>query len=197
MEVKECPQCGASVSPSSKKCDYCKAEFFITSIAYLSSFDNSAIQKYIKYYKELIKVNPEDIEGHLGLGLCFLQLNMFAMAKSSFEKVIEISPDNSQSYYYFCLSLISGRRIKIITLNEIKKIESYLSTAIQLNEEDNHYKLLLAMIKNDYYIHNGLKESSPTYSELISLIDPNLLNDSEIKRIKESIKIADFSYFNI
>ena len=51
MEVKECPQCGASVSPSEKKCEYCKSEFFITSIAYLSSFDNSAIQKYIKHYK--------------------------------------------------------------------------------------------------------------------------------------------------
>lgn len=37
MEVKECPQCGAPVNVSGKKCEYCGAEFFISCLAYLST----------------------------------------------------------------------------------------------------------------------------------------------------------------
>ncbi|MGI6393977.1 MAG: hypothetical protein ACOX2F_04510 [bacterium] len=197
MEIKECPQCGANVSPSAKKCDYCKAEFFITSIAYLSSFDNSGIQKYLKHYKEVIKLNPDDIEGHLGLGLCFLQLNMYPMAQKSFEKVIENSPEISESYYYCCLSIIAGRRLKTLPLNEIRKLETFLNTAIQLDDKKEQYKLLLSMIKNDYYIFNGMKETLPSYSEILNSIDFDSLNSSEINRIKETVKVSDYGLFKI
>lgn len=197
MEIKECPQCGATVSPSAKKCDYCGAEFFITSIAYLSNFDNSGIQKYLKYYKKVTKEKPNDVEGQLGLGLCFLQLNMYPMAQKSFEKVIENSPEIPESYYYSCMSIIAGRRVMTLSLNEIRKIETFLNTSIQLDNTKEHYKLLLSMIKYDYYIVNGMKETIPTYSDLMNSIDFNSINDAEINRLKESVKVSDYGLFKI
>jgi hypothetical protein len=53
MEVTECPQCGAPSKPSSQKCEYCKAEFFVSSLAYLGKFDSSGVNKYLKHYKDL------------------------------------------------------------------------------------------------------------------------------------------------
>ena len=196
MEIKECPMCSASISPSSKRCEYCKAEFFITSIAYLSSFDNSGIQKYLQHYKSLTKSNPDDPEGQLGLGLCYLLLGMYPLAMKAFENIITNSPEISQSYYYYCLSLIAGRRVKMMSLNEIRKIETYLNTAIQL-DDNHHYLVLLSIIKNDYYISNGLKEPLPSYSELLRQIDFTSLNDNELSRIKISVKIPDYSVYNI
>ena len=65
MEIKECPQCGAPASPSMKCCEYCKAEFFVTSLAYLSSFEETAVKKYLQAYKKMTVSNPDDVEGYM------------------------------------------------------------------------------------------------------------------------------------
>ena len=63
MEISECPQCGAAATPSDRKCGYCKAEFFVTSLAYLGSFDSSGVGKYLKHYKELTRRDPRPTQG--------------------------------------------------------------------------------------------------------------------------------------
>src|SRR5208283_795201 len=144
MEVSECPQCGATVAPSDRKCAYCKAEFFVTSLAYLGRFDSGGVGKYLKHYKELSRQDPHNTEGSLGLGLCYLQMGTYPLAQKCFEQVIDASPDVSQAYYYYALSNMRGRRLMTLPLNEVRRLEAYLNTAIQLDGEMAQYKLLLA-----------------------------------------------------
>jgi len=195
MEICECPQCGAVASPSSKKCEYCKAEFFITSIAYLSSFDSSGIKKYMQHYKSLTKTAPDDAEGQLGLGICYLQLGMFPLALKAFDNVISSVPDVAQSYYYRCLALIAGRRIKTLNLKEIREIETNLSTAIQLDENQYHFWILLAFIKHDYYLTSGMKIPTPTHTELLAQVQKKKFVFAEIDRLKACAKVPDYSIF--
>jgi tetratricopeptide (TPR) repeat protein len=197
MEISECPQCGAAATPSAKKCEYCKAEFFITSIAYLSSFDSSGLQKYMQHYKALTKANPEDSEGQLGLGLCYLQLGMFPLALKAFDNVINSAPDIAQAYYYRCLSIIAGRRIKTLSLKEVREIEAHLNTAIQLGDKVDSAKLLLAMTKHDYYICNGMVVQPPTHCELLAGIDQSAFEANEIDRLRGCAKVADYSVFGL
>jgi len=84
-----------------------------------------------------------------------------------------------------------------LPLNEIRKLETFLNTAIQLDDKKEQYKLLLSMIKNDYYIFNGMKETLPSYSEILNSIDFDSLNSSEINRIKETVKVSDYGLFKI
>ena len=195
MEITECPQCGATTKPSQRKCEYCKAEFFVTNLAYLGNFSGNAVSKYLKYYKELTKHESNNEEGLLGLGLCYLQMGTYPLAEKCFEKIIDISPDISQAYYYYCLSNIKGRRIKTISLNEARRLVTYLQTAIQLDETLPQYKILLAMIKRDYYETNGMKVSPPSSNQLIEEVNGIPINQTEIDRLKECTKVANQEIF--
>lgn len=197
MNLTECPQCGSPVKPSQKKCDYCKSEFFVTSIAYLSNYDKSGLQKYLKYYKALSAADPQNPEGLMGLGLCHLQLGLYPLAKSAFEAVIDNAPDIAQAYYYYSLSVIAGRRIKILSMNDIEQIETYLMTAMTLDDENKLYPLLLMLIKYDFYKTNGMLEQSPTFEELQPLVSGTNFNPNEIERLKASAKVSDFDLFGI
>ena len=88
-------------------------------------------------------------------------MGTYPLATKCFEQVIEASPDISQAYYYFALANIRGRRLMTLSLNEARRLETYLNTATQLDGETPQYKLLLAMLKRDYYETNGMKVPSP------------------------------------
>lgn len=197
MEISECPQCGAATKPSDRKCSYCKAEFFVTSLAYLGGFDKSGVKKYLKHYKSLIDGDENNVEGLLGLGLCYLSTGTFSLAERCFKKIIDQSPDVSHSYYYYSLAAIKGRRIMTMSLSDIRSIESYLSIAIQLDDEIPQYKLLLAMIRKDYYLSNGMKVPPPSSSSLLEDIREFPIDSTELEHIKNAAKVANLeSYFS-
>lgn len=191
MEVSECPQCGAAATPSDRNCGYCKAEFFVTSLAYLGRFDSSGIGKYLKHYKELTRHDPHDYEGLLGLGLCYLQMYSYPLAQKCFEQIIESSPEVSQAYYYYALSNMKARRLMTLSLNEVRRLETYLNTAVQLDGEIPQYKLLLAMLKRDYYETNGMKVPPPTAAELLMEIEGAEISKNELARLNEAVKVMD------
>lgn len=198
MEISECPQCGAAATPSDRKCGYCKAEFFVTSLAYLGGFDSSGVGKYLRHYKELTRHDPDDTEGLLGLGLCYLQMGTYPLAQKCFEQIIEASPDVSQAYYYYVLASIKGRRLMTLSLNEARQFETYLNTATQLDAEIPQYKLLLAMLKRDYYETNGMKVPPPNIAELLTEIEGHQINKNEIEHLKAAVKVGkEEQYYGI
>lgn len=166
MNVTECPQCGAPAIQNAKSCDYCKAPFSIDSLSRLSSFDKEGVDKYIKSYKNKT-IEGNETESTLGLGLCYLNIGNYTLSTIHFKKLITLSPELADAYYYLALSLIKGRRIKLLTLKEIREIEELLNTSLELDSENFKYDLLLAAIKFDYYRTSGLVVKSPTDDELI------------------------------
>ena len=193
----QCPQCLAPLSGSAKVCEYCGSKIFVDSLAYLSNLDAPVIQKYIKSYKEKLNEDSNNVEGLMGIGLCYLILKMYPLAKSSFEKVINIHPDIAKAYYYYSLSLIAERRIKSIPSKEMKVIESYLNTAYTMDNGFNLILLLLHIIQVDYYLANGLMLKGAFNNDFTSLINYDELDISEIERLKSAIKVHDFKIFKI
>lgn len=189
MDVSECPQCGAPAKPSQRNCEFCKAEFFITSVAYLGKLDQGGINKYLQHYKKLTKENPDDAEGYLGLGITFLQLGMFPLALKSFERVIELSPEIPQSYYYASLAKIQGRRLMTLSLKEAKDVESLANTAAQIDPGNPTFTLLLALIRRDYYEANGMKSPAPNAEELLATIQGREIETKEVDRLKAMVLV--------
>ncbi len=144
----------------------------------------------MEHYKDLTRRDPCDAEGLLGLGLCYLQMGTFPLARKYFEKIIDASPDISQAYYYYVLAGISGRRLMTLSLNEARQFVTYLHTAIQLDDEMPQYKLLLAMLKRDYYETNGMRDSSPRAAELLAQIEGCNINRNELENLKAAVKVA-------
>jgi len=196
-EVVECPQCGATTQNSSRTCLYCKAEFFVTSVAYLASFDTTGIQKYLKHYLKLTKISPDNVEFRIGLALCYVQQGLYSQALKEFKIIIDESPDIGLSYYYKSLSIIAGRRVMSLNLKEVREIEENIRHATALDGLKPQYQLLLAIIKHDYYLTNGMKICPPTYSEILNEINWKNLDVNETTRLKQSLKVPDFKIFNI
>ena len=190
MEIKECPQCGAPASPSMKCCEYCKAEFFVTSLAYLSSFEETAVKKYLQAYKKMTVSNPDDVEGYMGLALCYLQMGTYPLALKGFQKIVDDFPDVALAYYYESLAIIAGRRIKIMPMNDVKKIENLLNTAIQVDDSCGIAKILLGVLVYDYYELNKMKHGGQSSQELIEMGVNDGVDDGELKRMLTAIKIA-------
>lgn len=195
MQTMECPQCGAAASPSDRKCGYCRAEFFVTSIAYLSRFDRNVLGKYLAHFKRLTSENHQNGEGWLGLGLCYLQTGLFPMAQSCFATAIQVAPEIPQAYYYLALARISGRRLMSMPMNEVREIERFVATAAQLDSESPVFKLLLAVIKGDYYENNGLSTAPPAAESLLAEIDGAQIDRSEMERLRQCVLIRDDSFF--
>src|SRR3989442_6480675 len=133
MKVEVCPQCGAPAGASAKACAYCKAEFVITSISYLGQFDTAGVNKYLNHYKSMVRAAPEDGPSQFALGLCYLQLRLFDLAIKQFGRAVELSPEQPDVYYYYGLALIRGRRPKTLSLTEVRQIEEYVNSAMQLD----------------------------------------------------------------
>ena len=191
MEVLQCPQCGATAAPSQRQCEFCGAEFFIKSLAYLSRFDTEGVGKYLACFKATTISSPSEPQGWLGLGLCYLQMGTYALAERYFEKVIGLSPEIPQAYYYHALASIRGRRLKTLSLPEIRKIEMYLTTATQIDAELVEGQLLLAMIKRDFYESNGMKVPGMSSAELLGLLHGRSVSKDELSHLRTAVKVGD------
>lgn len=191
MKVESCPQCGAPATVSARTCAYCKAEFFVTSLAYLGRFERDGINKYINHYKELVKAAPDDPEGHLALGLCYLQLKLYDLANKILAQAIEVAPDLADPYYYYGLTLIKGRRPKTLSLNEVRKIEEYLNTAMQLDPTRAKFNYLAAILKYDYYALNGIRHQPPSWEALLVEARSKEHEPDETERLLESVLLRD------
>ena len=197
MQVVECPQCGAPAVGSARACGYCKADFFITSVAYLGGIEQGAVAKYLKYYSALARQDPNNAEAHLGLGITYLHVGMWPLAAKAFERVMEMSPEVPQAYLYWSMAKIAGRRLMTLPLNDVRQIESHLSTAIQISPEMTVGKLLLALLKTDYFEANGMRVGEPSSAALTSEIGGKEVNRTEMETLRKCVRIGDVSCFDI
>lgn len=66
-------------------------------------------QDAIRLYKETLEADPGHVDALNNLGVIYLHLNEFNLARSNFEKAIRLSPEYVNSYYNLaCLHARSG-----------------------------------------------------------------------------------------
>ena len=195
VKVLECPNCGEPVVLSDKQCEYCDSPIFVTEFSELEQFDPDQVTRYIEQYKTLIQRNPQNTEGPLSLGLCYLSIGSYSEARECFELVRKASP--SPPVYYFCaLSTIGGRRLMTLSLSEVRRLEEYLNTARKFDAETPQYRLLLAMLKRDYYETNGLKVPPPNATELLSGLVGETIDEDEVDYLRRCVRVANLEdYF--
>ena len=196
MIVSECPQCGAPAAQRAKQCEYCKSPFTIDSLTALATFDHDGVNQYIQAFKKN-SADASNLSSVLGLGLCYLNIQNYTLANIQFRKLIDLTPETAESYYYLAISMMRGRRIKIISLKEIREIEELLITAQELNPEDFKYDILLAAIKYDYYRISGLIVASPEEDELIQQAIEKGIDQEELDTLLKLIVVDNSFIINL
>jgi len=191
MRVEKCPQCGAPAKMGATRCDYCGAEFVVTSLAELGRLNEGGVRKYLTAYNEVLRCGPDNIEVNCAMGICYLDLGDYDRASKHFERAVDQMPTSSDPYYYYALALLGGRRAKLLQLREIKRIEQHLKTAIQMDPDGSKPYYLWALVRHDYYVQNGLTEPLPGYRELVSQGNNKPSTPREIDKMLERIPIRE------
>lgn len=191
LKVQTCPQCGAPAQLSSSRCGYCEAEFIVTSLASLERFDKAGIQKYLKHYRQRLGEEPENGEINLAMGICQLDLGLYDAAMQFFNEAVSHQRENPDGYYYQAIALIKGRKPKLLTLNEARKIEEKLRAATQINDTKAAYYYFWIIIKHEFYLKNGLREGDPSIRQLLEKAQEGQRDEQEIAKLLERVPVTD------
>lgn len=192
--AQTCSQCGWSFDTEAlqlNRCKKCKSAILVTSVAYLEKFDKPAIQKYIAQYTQALKADPQNRDALLALGICYLKLGLFDLADRFLRQLIDAHPAHPSGYYYRGICSLRGKRPRTASLLVIREAEQLIGTALELDPANGRYEVLLAAIRHDYYVMNGMRVPDPTPEDLVASAQAKHLDQREIEQIFGLIKVSD------
>jgi len=161
-----------------------------TSFSVLGRLGTGEIHRMLQLHKTAITRNPGDGDAYFAIGLSYLQLQLYDLSIKNFKQAIELMPDYADGYYYYALSLVRGRKPKLLSLTEVRRIEEYLRTAQQLDGQESKYLYLEAILKHDYYLANGLI-CNPSPEELLCAADEKGHDPWEVERMLHHVQVED------
>ncbi len=155
LEILQCSGCGSPLVPGSLACEYCGNKNIIKSKRNPLKITPKVANEYIAFYAKKTKKNPKDVDSLYAMGLLYLNLKNYELARHSLRDAIDRSPLDAEVYYYYALALLAGKNVKTMPASEVGRAEQYLGTAIRM-ETRCKYLALLAVVKQEYYIQNQL-----------------------------------------
>jgi len=192
--AQTCSQCGWSFDIEglrANSCKKCRSAILVTSVAYLEKFEKPAIQKYIAQYTQALKADSEDREALLAVSLCYLKLGLFDLANSFLCRLINAHPADPSGYYYRGICILKGRRPRTASLPVIREAEQLIGTAQELDPANGRYDVLLAAIRHDYYVLNGMRVPVPTPEDLVDTAKAKHLDQLEVEQIFVLIGVSN------
>lgn len=183
---EKCHQCGwpfDSEALQSNACKKCRR-----------AIDRPAIQKIIICNAEILRHQPGDPDALLNMGLCYLRLGLYDVAESFFGRLIDAQPEAASGYYYKAIGSMKGRRPRVMMLDDIRTAEQLLLTAMSLEPDNGRYDVVLAAMRHDYYVMNGLRVPEPRPGELLERAQGKYLNHEEVALGLALMSIPEFSF---
>lgn len=169
---------------------FCLADS-VASMAYLARFDKSTLQKTIARYTVALRADPADRDALLAIGVCYLTLGLFDAADRSIRQMMDAHPADPAGYYYRAICVLGGRRPRTASLPVIRKAEQLILAALELDPSNGCYDALLAAIRHDYYVLNGMRVPAPTPEQLAASAERKRVNRIEVEQIFHLIKVND------
>lgn len=163
----------------------------ITKLSQLDDIDEATKRRLLSLYEEQVGKSPRQAKYQLALGLFYLDRRLYSRAVKSLEVAHDRDPLDADVLYYLALALISGRQPAVLRFSTIQQIEECIRGAIEIDDHQAHLFYLWALIKYEYYLVNGLKDSPPAIEELVTLAQKRPLSASEVRHMLEHIQVAD------
>ncbi len=195
--VETCPQCGWTFDTEALQantCKKCRSALLVTSIAYLEKFDRPAIQKYIVRNSELLKRDPDDRDALLSMGLCYLHLGLYDVTEKFLGRLIDAHPEMASGYYYKAIASFKGHRPQVLALQVVRASEQLLLTAITLDPGNGRYDAVLAAVRHDYYVLNGLRVPAPSPTALMEGARRKHLDRNEVAQALALMNVSESSF---
>lgn len=120
VEILQCQGCGSPIRPDNTDCEYCGSHNIV--VAKKSPYDisDALCKQYVKHLKPT--AIQDDVTSKMAIAMFYIRLKLYDLAISTLNRVIEISPDESEAYYYLALSTIKGRDLKFFQCQMLKTL---------------------------------------------------------------------------
>lgn len=161
----------------------------VASLGYLASFSASNIQRTIAQHTQALAADPLDRDALRGIVSSFLTLGQFDVADRYARQLIDRHPADPAGYGHRAICLFKGRRPRTASLAVVRDAEQLLDTARQLDPTSGYHDALLAAIRHDYYVLNGLRVPAPAPGELAERAIAKNVNRREIAQACHLLKL--------
>lgn len=179
------------------------------------AFDAINVKQYeiaVKLYKDVLKIDKNDIYAKLGLATAYQYLGQYKQAKPLYLEVMEVFPTDQQVMAnllaivsnetpyeaVYLLSNIADRNltspliqaqtsIAYSKIENYKKAIEYLIRAIELDEDNLEYRYNLAVLHD---LNKNYSQAKNMYKSLLSMGDIDKYN-LPIKDIQDRIKFLE------
>jgi tetratricopeptide (TPR) repeat protein len=160
-------------------------------LAELDGVDETTKRQLRIRFEAQVRDYPEQAQYHFALGLSYLDQKLYELALTSLKRALGKTTQESNLLYYIALAQIGGKRPRLLKLATIREIESYLEAALRLEPRQHHFKILLAIIRYDYYTCSGLKAPSPDANQLFQEVRVCQPNSAEIRALCKHISLPE------
>jgi len=115
-------------------------------------------------------------------GVKQLKSGLYIDAALTLKKALDSDDSNRETYYYLAISLLKGKRAKLLTRAEVMEIDSCLARAIARDENDGVFYWFRAILREDYFAENGYTNyPPPTINEIITRAMRSVISKSDFR----------------
>ena len=128
----------------------------------------------------------------LDAGLELFNMRDYRSAISNFQKARKLDPGNETANIFYCLAFLAGKQNCTFHISEMNEINDILNNVIQGNGHEliNLARLLLGIIRFDYYEHRNYHYQGISSEEIFSQLEDYYPSDRE-KQIIQHITFSD------
>jgi tetratricopeptide (TPR) repeat protein len=194
--ILQCGGCGAALDPKCLQCDFCSSKNVFLQNRSINDLNSLTKKKYVDYFKNKLIQNSNDHEVLFNLGLFYLSMKLYDLSVDTFLKALEVSPNESENYFYLAISKIKGRRPFSIPNKEIKEIYKLCITSLELDTKPK-YLILTSLLYYDHFIQNGLIAPKTEYDDLLCDAMSHIIDDEDKKLLNDHIIIRHQSFSSL
>ena len=179
IQVIKCPNCGASITTQTKKCDYCRSDIMIKSFRALSNMPLPQVNKYMASYRAAAAEHPNHNDVNTSIGMCYLKLKKYDQAIEAFEKAQADNFEDATPFFYAAVARLKGRKPFLCSRPEIDAMETDVNAALSIDPKAEQY-YFLSYIGRDYFKRKFLKHS-PAWEDLMNEAVDNGLSPADVE----------------
>ena len=166
-------------------------EIHYHTLSELDNVDAKTKQELRLTYEKKVRDFPEVAQYHFALGLSYLDQRLYGLSVTHLHRALGKTARESDLLYSIALAQIEGKRPRVLKLSTVREIEKYLEAAIRLEPGRPHYKLLLAIVKYDYYVCNGLRVPPPEIDQLLRDARRDKPDPQEVRLLREHVTLPE------
>jgi hypothetical protein len=139
----------------------------------------------------VLKADPTDRDALLAVAIGYLKLGLFDLADRFVRQLIDAHPADPSGYCYRAICILKGKRPRTASLPVVREAEQLIGTAQELDPSDGRYDVLLAAVRHDYYVMNGMRVPAPAPEELMASARAKHPAPREIEQLLDLIKVNE------